>query len=79
MQTLMPNIQLLRIEMYSCTLWRLKGSSIRGSRVTASGSTGSAKNFLTDFNFLHLNKLISSIARLFDLVSVAGAFFFSFF
>lgn len=35
MQALMPDIQLLHIEMYSYMLWRLKGSKLRDTGVAA--------------------------------------------
>lgn len=75
MQALMPNTQLLHIEMYSYILQRLKGCVIRDSRATTSTSTCKTKNFLTDFNFLLIDKLILSIARLFASVSIEAIAF----
>lgn len=76
MQALMPNTQLLHIEMYSYILQRLKGCVIRDSWATTSTSTCKTKNFLTYFNFLLIDKLILSIARLFASVSIVEAIAF---
>lgn len=52
MQALMPNIQLLHIEMYSYILWRLKGRRLRDSAVAAHVLQKISSRI---FIFLHLN------------------------